>query len=288
MELSGISQAIIQGLAFGGVFALISGGMTLFHNVTNHVNVAVGSLMILDMYIMLILQQALGLDAYIVALIALPILVLFALFMWYVTLKRCLHYDHLMLFQLFVAWILVIEFFCVIIWGSDFRVMQSFIALSKVHMGPLVMRTTQLIAFLVSMGVIGALYWMITKTEFGCTIRATAYKPDIARLMGINVDRLQLIIFVLSIIMVGVAAGVLAPYFTFSPYSGLTLALFSLIILVMGGFGSWEGTLVASLIIGLVYGISSFYIPNAMAILVPYFLFYLVLVFRPQGLFGVR
>src|SRR3972149_3882230 len=206
--------------------------MTLTHNVTGQINVAHGTFMILAIYIMFAMFGAWGLDPYISVFITIPIMFLLGLAVFYLTFKRVIYYEHLMVFQFFIAWILIVE--------------------------------------------------------FGRTVRATAQIPEVARLMGVNVGRLQVVIFGISFALVALAAGLLLPYFTFNPYSGLMITLFALIIMVMGGFGSWEGTLLSSLIIGVVYGMSYYFIPTAMAALVPYLLFAVILVFRPLGIFGEK
>ena len=288
MEIAGIVQALIQGLAFGGIFALISSGMTLTHNVTGQINVAHGTFMIVAIYIMFVMFGAWGLDPYISVFITMPIMFLLGLAVFYLTFKKVIYYEHVMVFQFFIAWILIVEYGLLVLFSGTFRSVTSFITLSKIEFGTLVLRTAQLVAFLVALVVIAIFYWLLMKTEFGRTVRATAQIPEVARLMGVNVGRLQVVIFGISFVLVALAAGLLLPYFTFNPYSGLMITLFALIIMVMGGFGSWEGTLLSSLIIGVVYGMSYYFIPTAMAALVPYLLFAVILVFRPLGIFGEK
>jgi len=193
-----------------------------------------------------------------------------------------------MVFHLFIGWVFIIESGLLVAFGGDYRTVSSFIGLHKIVFGPFQLRTTQVIAFIVSVAISLIFYRVLMTTNFGRAVRATAQLPDVASLYCINVRRIQMLVFGLGFVLISLAGALLAPIMSFTPYTGFFLVLFALIILVLGGMGSFLGALVAGLIIGLAYGLSYFYIASNLAMLIPYGIFILVILFRPQGLFGVR
>jgi len=285
----GLVQAIILGLAFGGVFALITAGLTLIFALTRHINVAHGSFMVLGMYIIFAAYRAWKLDPYLALLILAPLMFLLGLFVFRLGgFSQMIKADPLIVFQFFIGYVLIIENILLLRFSGDYQTVPSFITLSKTTLGPFVMRNAQLLAFLASLAVSLGFYWVLMNTEFGRAVRAVAQNPDVAALMGVNVRRVRMLVFALGFVLLAVAAALFIPLTTFNPYTGFILTLFALIILVMGGMGSFLGALVAGLIIGLAYGISYFYVGSSLAAVIPYGLFILVILLRPQGIFGIR
>jgi branched-chain amino acid transport system permease protein len=154
--------------------------------------------------------------------------------------------------------------------------------------GEIYIRTSNLIAFGGCLIVVGLLYLFLNKTYTGLAIRATAQDREMASLTGMN----PRIVYVITLALVGALAGVVAAFFVpiypVHPHFGGPFTVMAFVIVILGGMGNLAGGFLAAFIIGVVSMVVSFLtIPEGGPIAV-YLIFLVVIVFRPQGLLGVR
>ena len=147
---------------------------------------------------------------------------------------------------------------------------------------------TRLIAFGVATILVIGLHVFLQRTLFGKAIRATAQNRRTARLMGIDVDRVDVLVFGLGIATAALAGVLLMPIYSVSPGVGFQQALIAFVIVVLGGLGSIPGAVLGGLLIGLVEVLSGYFISPSMKQIVYFGVFILVLVVRPAGLLGQR
>ncbi|MFN3937204.1 MAG: branched-chain amino acid ABC transporter permease [Gemmobacter sp.] len=141
---------------------------------------------------------------------------------------------------------------------------------------------------LASAAILVGVWLFMTRSKVGLVMRATQIDRDTARAFGINVDRVYALVFALGAGLAAIAAVLIVPIQQAHYLMGHDPLLLSFIVVIIGGLGSLRGTLVAALLIGLSDGvISVFFSPTLAKILATLFVA-LVLVFRPQGLFGAR
>ncbi|MBL0151576.1 MAG: branched-chain amino acid ABC transporter permease [Ideonella sp.] len=133
--------------------------------------------------------------------------------------------------------------------------------------------------------VIGALWLFIEKTRYGLIIRAGARDPEIVRVLGIDVARVWLLVFGLGTAIAGLAGALAAPTRAVNPEMGITVLAESFVVTVVGGMGSLPGAVVAGLLVGVVFSLTSLIAPD-LAELSVFVLMAVVLLVRPQGLFG--
>ena len=132
-----------------------------------------------------------------------------------------------------------------------------------------------------------ALVWFVANTRYGKAMRATAQDPDAARLMGINVDRTISLTFLLGGVLAGAAGMIYALYNgTIQFNQGFTAGLIAFTAAVMGGIGNLKGAVVGGLIIGVIQSISDDYAQPVWTAAIVFAILIMVMVFRPQGLFG--
>ena len=145
--------------------------------------------------------------------------------------------------------------------------------------------TYRLFLILATAVVIGALWLFIEKTRYGLIIRAGARDPEIVRVLGIDVGRVWLLVFCIGTGIAGLAGALAAPTRAVNPEMGIAVLAESFVVTVVGGMGSLPGAVVAGLLVGVVFSITSLFAP-AYAELSIFVLMALVLLVRPQGLFG--
>jgi branched-chain amino acid transport system permease protein len=282
------SQAAIQGVMMGSVYFLIASGLTMIFSVTRLLNFAHGDFMVVGMYSCLALFLALKLDPYVSIFLITPLMFGLGLLIYRFLIRPVLRAHILMVIQLTLGLVFILEGGLMLIFKADFKTVPTFLTASKLYLGPFIMGTPLLVAFLTSSFIAGFLFWVLKTTDFGRAIRAIAQSPDAAALMGINVGRIQMQVFGLGFLLLGIAGPMVIPLLTMMPFMGLHLTLFAFIILVLGGMGNFLGALLGGLILGVAEGLGYLYLGAGFAPAVPYSIFVLVLLFKPMGLLGGR
>jgi len=142
---------------------------------------------------------------------------------------------------------------------------------------------------LLTAGVTGAaLYLFFTRTDLGRAVRATGQDREVARLMGIDDFRVYNVAFGLSAGLMGIAAAILVPFYYVHPAVGTSFILKAFVIVVLGGMGSMPGAALGGLIVGVIEGVVGLYVQAAVAQIVLFGLFVVILFVRPAGLLGVE
>lgn len=288
MDLATGAQVLVLGLAFGGLYALIASGLTLSYAVTRHINVAHGDFLALGLYVLLSVCGTLGLDPYVALLVVGPLLFVLGFVVFRFFLRPVVHTAPIVVFQLFIGMGFIIQNGLNIVYTGNALNVPSAIALHKLYLGPVVVRTADTVAFVVSVVVCVGFYWLLRSTEFGRIVRAVAQRPDVAPLMGVDIRRVQALVFALSFLLLGIAAALSAPILVLRPSMGLEISLYALIILILGGMGHFVGALLGAFIIGISTAASLFVWGTSMSAAVPFAIFVVILLLRPQGIFGVR
>ena len=288
MDTTIIVQALIQGIMLGAIYGLIGLGITMVFAITGLLNFAHGDFMAMAMYLCLALYTHFHIDPYLSMLLAVPLLFALGILVYHFLFRRVLKAEVLMVIQLTLGMVFIIESSLLLGFTADYESVPNFLHAKKFVMGPLSMSGSYLAVFLIGGGVGVALYWILQKTDLGRQIRAIAQHKDAATLMGINTTRIQMFVFALGIALLGMSGALTTSILTMEPYMGLELTLFAFIVFVMGGVGNFLGTLVAGYVLGVAEAMGALLIGGHLGALVPYGLFVLVLLFRPQGILGAK
>jgi branched-chain amino acid transport system permease protein len=281
-------QVLVLGLAFGGLYALIASGLTLSYAVTRHINVAHGDFLALGLYVLFSICGTLGLDPYVALLLVAPILFVLGFVVFRLFLRPVVHTAPIVVFQLFIGMGFIIQSGLNIVYTGNALNVPSAVALHKLYVGPIVVRTADTLAFGVSVVVCVGFYWLLRSTEFGRVVRAVAQRPEVAPLMGVDIRWVQGWVFALSFVLLAIAAALSAPILVLRPSMGLEISLYALIILILGGMGHFVGALLGAFIIGIATSASLFVWGTSMSAAVPFAIFVIILLLRPQGMFGAR
>lgn len=281
-----VLQALLSGLLNGGIYSLVSIGLTLIFGVMRIINFAHGSLMMLGMYVTYWLFVLAGVDPYLSVVVSAS-----ALFVVGFVIERALvdpvldapEHDQLLL-TLGIS--LVIENLALFLWKPDPRTIQvSYLTVAPM-VGGIMISSPRVIAFAVSVALTAVLYLFLKRTDLGKAIRAVAQDREGALTVGIDIRRIYALAFGIGCACVGAAGSLVAPFYTVEPYVGGVFVITAFVIVVLGGMGNFAGALVAALIVGVAESLAAVFIPAAMKQIVMYSIFVVVLLFRPQGLFG--
>ena len=279
-------QACVSGVLIGGVYALVALGLTLIFGVLRIINFAHGALMMLGMYTTFFLYAYVGLDPYLSLLVVGPLFFLVG-----VALERGVIEPNLaapesnqLLLTLGVA--LLLENGALALFGADPRSFRLSYIGRGFLLGEAVVNVPRLIAFGGSVVLAVGLWLLLKHTDIGKAIRAAAEEREGAQLVGIDIRRLYAIAFGLGTAVVAVAGALVTPFLYVAPDVGDVFNILAFVIVVLGGMGSFIGALLGGFLVGLTESIGAALLPGSLKQLPIYALFVLVLLFRPNGLFG--
>lgn len=281
-----LPQLLASGLLIGGVYALLSIGLTLIFGVLRIVNFAQGEFIMLAMFAAFWLNALWGVDPYASIVVVVPVIFVLGLLTERFVIKPILHAPHAM--QIFATFGLsvVLQNAALTAWGPDYRTVQTSYATQSFELGAVSLSASALYAFVVALLMAGALLFFLHRTWDGRALRAMVQNRYAARLMGIDTERLNRVAFGAGVACAGVAGCILTPiYYTF-PTVGVDLIITAFVVVVLGGLGSVVGALLGGLIIGVTQTLTGFFISVELKDVVALVLFILILIVRPQGLFG--
>src|SRR6266545_1408801 len=287
--MAGVLEALANGLLLGMSYGLVAIGLTIIWGVMGVMNFAHGDYLMLAMYFSFFAFSLF----YVHPLVFIPVNVLFLAALGAVTylaiVKRVLQ-SNVLLSQIVVTFGLsvFIQNAAMFIWSPDFRAIADVPgAGGGLAVGGIYFSKALFLVAVVSALTCGALMYFIHRTTTGKTILATAMDREMAQLVGINTQRVELITFSLGVAALGIAGSGLIMATYVSPRVGFLYGLIAFTAVALGGFGSLGGTLLAAVIIGEVEVFSGLYIGPEYKYVSVFVLYLLVLLWRPkQGLLG--
>jgi branched-chain amino acid transport system permease protein len=280
-------QGVILGILTGGVYALMASGQTLIFGIMKVVNLAQGAMVIMAAFLSYQLFTSFGVDPF----VAIPIttVIMFGLGvgieLFFLRPLRREDKSELSLLVTF-AIALLIEGVLSVTWGTTFRSINASYANSSWTLWGYQITIVRFWAFMLSLVALGLLFWLLNRTRFGRAVRATVQNPESARLLGVEAQRVSALGFGLGAATAAAAGSVYGLLYPFYPGSHYDLISRLLSIVVLGGLGSVGGAVVAGVIVSTSSAIVASTISPAWSEMTFFVVLILVLLIRPQGLFG--
>jgi branched-chain amino acid transport system permease protein len=175
-----------------------------------------------------------------------------------------------------------------LVWGNTSHAVRPSYFNESFHVGELFLPKAQVYACVVAVGVLGALYAFLARTWTGRAIRSSAVNPQGAQLVGVDIAAVAALTFAIGVATTGAGGSLVSVLYPFLPGSHYVWISRLLGIIVLGGLGSLTGATVGALLIGVGESMVTTYIGPEWATAVPYGVIFVVLLVRPQGLFGAR
>ncbi len=284
--LNQLLPSVIDGLLLGSVYGVAAMGLTLIWGVMNVINLAHGPIMALGMFCIYFLFSALGMNPYVGVVAAAGLGFALGIVIYYVAVQRVINAPHLSsLLSTYAVSMIIIGLGTAAFTTSPRNVDFS---LGTLTLWTLTVPGSRVLGALAAFLVAGLLWLFLNKTSPGKAIRAVANNRAAAELMGIPSNRVLALAFGIGTMLAAIAGGLIATFFPFTILSGGSYELKSFVIGVLGGLGNPLGALAAGLILGLVEGVGSVFLPVSWVPVVEFLLFVLVLVIWPKGIFGAR
>ena len=279
-------EQVLNGLVLGGYYLLIALGLSLIFSVGGVVNLAHGAFYALGAYASLEIARRLGFGAG-VALSPVAVALLGIVFERFI-LRRFYQADPILSLLVTFGVALVTEQAIRMVWGAaPLAAAMPADLKGAVMLGDFMFSRYRLLLLAVVAFVLAGIWLVIHKTAFGSVVRAGIQRPDMVAALGIRLQPYMTAIVVLGVATAALAGALFAPIALVHPAMGAEIITVAFVVVVIGGLGSFWGVVLAALLVGMVRGVTIYFVPAAGEASM-YILMFLVLMFRPRGLLGER
>jgi branched-chain amino acid transport system permease protein len=282
--LETVAQAVINGLLIGGIYALVSIGVTLIFGVVKIVNFAQGEFVMIGMYITFFLFSTFGIDPLLSLFISMPVLFVLGAAIQHFLIRRVLGPNDMPQIFLTFALSLLLLNLSLLFFSANYRTVHTSYSDEAFHFGRLYVPEAKLIAFVVAMALSAALWAFLRFTDLGKAMRAASQKPDVAVLMGINPNRVFAVAFGAALALAGAAGSLLMPFYSAYPFVGQVFVLMAFVAVVLGTLGNVMGALIASLMMGVAESLGIQFVGADSGQIVVFAMLLLTLALKPNGL----
>ncbi len=282
-------QAIVLGLMQGGIYALVAAGLTLIYGVMKVVNFAHAEFLTLGMYLALFAYTVLGVSPYLAAVFVLGVVFVLGAAAQRLLIKPALRHPQINQMLITIGLSTMLIGAMQVVWGPNNQVVRLPWGRATLDVGPLRMTYTRLIAFGAAVLLAAGFWLFLRRARAGMAIRAAAQNPDAARLMGIDVDRVNLVTFGFGAGLAALSGALIAPVFFVNPTFGIDYFLLpAFVIVVLGTMGNFVGAMLGGLVIGLAESLGGLLLGAALRQLVSLTVFVVILLLLPRGIFNGR
>jgi len=277
--------SLLNGLSFGMILFLIAAGLSIIIGVMGIVNLSHGALYMFGGYFGWMIAQQLGLNFWFAVFIGGLSAGLVGLGIERAFLRRLYKQLNEQVLLTF-GFVYIITNICLWVWGGDAKVPFSDPALSgSFNLAGLLYPKTRIIVIAIGTVLAVFLWWLQDKTRIGAIIRAGMDDREMVTGLGINLDRVSMLIFFLAAFIAGSAGVIGAQLWGVYSYQGIQTLLFALIIIIVGGIGSIQGALVGALTIGVIDAFGRALLPE-LSMFFMFMVMIIILIAKPSGLLG--
>jgi len=280
-------QSVVNGVLTGSLYAMIAVGLTIVFGVMRIINLAHGDFVMLGMFGAYWSNVLWGIDPFLSVVIWAPLMFAGGMLVHRFLLKDVIPKGELNTLLYTAGLSLLISNLALFLWTGDYRTLNLAYAATAARPFGIAVPIPAAIAFFMAIAITGGLYLLLSRTDVGRAMRATAQNPQSAALMGVDVERIDMITFGLGTALAGAAGALLLPSLYLYPTVGEILIVKSFVIVVLGGLGSIAGAIAGGILLGVAESLGAVYVSVAYKDAIGFVLFLLVLLFRPAGLFGV-
>lgn len=281
-------QALINGVMLGGFYAVMVLGFSIIWGVMGVINLAHGELIMVGAYITWVLNKQFGVDPFLALAIVMPIMFVLGYILQRVLINRVIERPHLIALLVTFGLAIIIANVVKLIYTASPRITETELG-GFWEVGNVTIPVTKFYILIAALIIMGALHTFLQRTRLGKSIRAAAQNKEAARIVGIEIGRVYAITFAICVAITGAAGVLISPTQAVFPFMGPPLTLRAFAITAMAGLGSIPGALAGGLVLGLIEAFVAIYVSGSgtnWAIISSFVLLVVVLVTRPQGLFG--
>lgn len=281
-----IGQSIINGILMGGVYSLIGVGITIIFGVMKMVNFAAGSYLVWGMYFTYLGYLIFGTNCYALIPFVVICMAIFAVVTFFLSIRNVINVGGTSFILITVGLSYFLQNLAELIFGTTPQTVPSAINTSSIMIGKFAIGLPRFIAFCVMVVLVIGVNFLINKTNLGRAMRATAEKPEVAKMIGINTTRTYTIAFIIGVAFAGISGLLLTPLYYVTPTVGSIFRTSAMMVCVLGGLGDIKGAFVGGILVGVVESLVGTVISPDLGTVAVCVLFLIVLYVKPQGLLG--
>jgi branched-chain amino acid transport system permease protein len=283
-----ILEAVIFGILTGGVYALMASGLTLIFGVMRIINVGHGALVVLGAYLSFELMRTAHIDPFVSLIITMPALFALGVVLQLVFIRPLKEDREALSVLVTYALALGIEGLLGYLFTNNFVQLNAWYETSSFAVFGFHIAYVYVFGFALCIAILAAIFLVLYRTTFGSAVRATMLNRTAAQLVGVNVDRVSAIAFGIGVSTAAAGGVIFGMTTAFNPGSHYDLISRLLTIIVLGGLGSLRGAIIAAVAMLIVEDVTAVVISPVWASFAFFLLLVIVLVVRPQGLYGIR
>lgn len=280
------AQVILNSIITGGIYGLIAVGYSMIYSILRFVNFSHGYVAMMGMYFTYALSVQLNLPFFIAAAGGIVLTALLGLLIERVAYRPLRDSFYLAPLVAVVGVAFFLESVALMVWGGG--ILSYDIKTTSLQFWGLYITNIQ-IGILITLSIaVVAIYYLIEKTKIGQAIRATADDINMASLVGINSNRIVVVVFVLGSCLAAVGGIFLGLETNLQPTIGLSVTAKSFAAVILGGFGSIYGGLVGGLILGFAENLGVMFLPTTWKDFIAFGVLFVVIYFKPSGLLATK
>jgi branched-chain amino acid transport system permease protein len=276
--------ALANGLIIGGVYSLAAIGLTLIYGVMGVSNFSHGAMLMLGMYAVFWQLELFGINPYMGILAAVAVMFCLGWFIQRFCINRIMDAPRYNQFLLTMGISIFLESLALFLWPEYRQINYGAGVTVPLGFGVYI-ELSRMLAFVAAIVISAALYLFLMRTDMGKAIRATSQNQLGAQVVGVNIWKIYCLTFGIGAACAGAAGAIIAPYYPISNDIGGTFILIAFVVTCLGGLGNVVGAMVGGIIIGVAETMGAVFIPGGQKQLIPFAIFILILLFKPQGLF---
>jgi len=250
------------------------------------VNYSQGELLMFGMYFSYWLFVLTGINTYLSIPIVCGILFILGALLHMYIVEPLLKLPYQSQVVTFVGLIYSLQYTALLLWSPNYRNVIIEFASKSIRLSVITIPLGRLLAALISFFSALFLYIFLKKTTLGLFIRATSQDPVAALMLGIDIKKVRILTFAIGSALMGIGAGIMLPLYYVYPFIGTYYTIIALIIITLGGLGNFLGTIIGSIIIGLVEAVFGTFINVEIALAIAFLVFIFLLIVRPTGILG--
>jgi branched-chain amino acid transport system permease protein len=288
--VSVLLQALISGVVIGAIYAIMTVGLTLVYGALRTLNMAQGSYVMVGGYVAFVLFDHFGLSPWVGLVFAIIVAGLFGIATEAFAVRPLVGRKdidfEMTAYISTLAVTIILSAAALLIFGPQSKAVPPLIS-GGIAFANVTLTWQSVMILVISFVTLGGLSWFLNNTRHGLSVKAVAQEHDAARLAGVQTTRVYMLAMALAGSLAGIAGVLLAPLYFVNPVAGDLPLLKGLIVAILAGLGSVRGTIYAAFLMGLVESIASTYIGVGWSLTVMFVIIIVVLIIRPNGLFGL-
>ena len=286
--MSIIPQLIANGIIAGGIYSLVALGYTMVYGILKFINFAHGEIFMMGAYIAWLFNVIFGVNILIAFLISMIGCAILGFIIEKVAYKPLRKASRLAPLITAIGISLLLQSIALLLFGAQIRTFRT----GTIERGLPILGASitkiQIIIILVSLILMLLLHFFVKYSRTGKTVRAVADNPELASTIGINIDKVISIVFIIGSALAAAAGVLIGIEQNLQPTMGVSIGIKAFTAAVIGGIGNIYGALIGGYLIGLIENIGIWFIPSGYKDAIAFFVLLIMLLFRPEGLFGKK